>query len=402
MLLPGVSTGAAAVPTGPVAPLGSARRMRILFVVRTLNRGGAERQLSQLALGLRRAGHEIAVAVFYAGGPFEHDLRAGGIPVHDLTKRGRWDTVSFLFRLMRLVRRMRPDVLHAYMGANLFASALKPLFPRVKVVWGIRTARHDLRAYDWATRVGPWLHRMASPGADAIIANSEAARRQSAAAGLDGRQIAVIPNGIDCDAFRPDRTERARIRTAWGITDGTPLVGVIARLDPVKDHATFLRAAARVAAGHAEVRFVCVGGGTPRRRQELERLASELGVSARIRWAGERDVTRAVYGAIDLAVLSSSEGESFPNVVAEAMACGTPCVVTATGDAAVVVGDAGTVVPPRDPDALARAILGSLARSDAERASIAARARMRIEREYSLPKLVERTERVLAEIVPRR
>lgn len=366
--------------------------MRILFVVRALNVGGAQRQLAALARGLRRDGHVVAVAVFYAGGAFEEDVRAEGISVHDLGKRSRWDMLMPLVRLVRLVRSDRPDVVHGYMGlANLASAASKPLFPSgVKVVWGVRTAMSDLGSYDWLSRVGPALDRAVSPLADAVVANSQAARLL-AATRIDARKIVVIPNGIDCERFRPDFAGRAEIRNEWATPEGAALVGVVARLDPVKSHATFLRAAARVAAIRGDVRFVCVGGGTPAYRKELERLATELGLGGRLTWAGERSVTSAVYSALDVAVLSSDPGESFPNAVAEAMACGVPCVVSASGDAPVIVGDTGSVVPPGDPEALARALIPLLDRTRDSASALSARARARVVQEYSLQMLVRRT-----------
>jgi glycosyltransferase involved in cell wall biosynthesis len=373
--------------------------MRILFAIRGLNVGGAERQLVALARGLRRRGQHVSVAVFYGGGAFEEELCSDGIRVHHLGKRGRWDLLTPLVRLARLARAERPDILHAYMGlANLCSVAVKPLFPGMKVVWGIRTSMDDLRAYDWLGRIGPTLDRIVSPWADAVVTNSQAARRRAIECGVNGSKIAVIPNGIDCDWFRPAPEERAWQRERWGIPEGAVIVGIVARLDPVKDHTTFLRAAARVAAARGDVRFVCVGDGPPGYRRRLEQLASDLGLSARITWSVERKVTRAVYSALDLAVLSSSRGESFPNVVAEAMACGAPCVVSDSGDAPLIVGDTGAVVPPGDPVALSQVILDMLERARSTDEALRARARARIERDYSVELLVSRTEGVLHDI----
>jgi len=379
--------------------------MRILFLLRGLNVGGAQRQLVGVARGLRRAGHDVAVAVFYGGGVFEADLRGDGIPIHDLARSGRWDTVRCLVRLVRIVRSERPDVLHAYMGlANLYAAVLRPFAPSVKIVWGIRSALECLKPYGWMSRFGDRLERAVSPLAHAIVTNSEAARRQAVAIGLDGRKIVVIPNGIDCDAFRPDPEGGLRQRREWGVPEDALVVGVVARLDPVKGHATFLRAAARTASARPNVRFVCVGEGERSYRESLVRLASELGLSDRLLWAGERRVTREVYSAFDVAVLASDAGESFPNVVGEAMACGRACAVTESGDGPLIVGDTGGVAPPGDPEALARAILDVLERTLADGSGTSARARERILREFSVERLVSRTESALERVgaVPER
>jgi glycosyltransferase involved in cell wall biosynthesis len=371
--------------------------MRILFLSRTLNVGGAERQLVALARGLRRKGHHVAVAVFYEGGAFEDELRSDGIRVHDLHKRGRWD-LSFLAELVRCVRAERPAVLHSYHGANAFAAAVKAVSPSVKVVWGVRTAMTDRSAYDWVTRAAPLLDRLASSLADAVIANSNAARRNVVAKGVNGDKIAVVPNGIDCERFRPDPAGGERLRREWGVPGSAALVGLVARLDPVKNHSLFLHAASRVAADRDDVHFVCVGGGASEYRRRLEQLGVELGLGGRLTWTGELEATSAVYGALDAVVLSS-DSESFPNVVAEAMACGRPVVVTDAGDTRLVVGSAGIVAPRGDPAGLARGILDVLQRTRASQDEASGTARDRILRHFSLQAMVDRTEVVLEQVV---
>lgn len=376
--------------------------MRVLFLVRVLGVGGAQRQLVAAARGLRRRGHDTAVAAFYEGGVFEQELRSDGIEVRSLGKQGRWDLPRPLARLVRLIRSTRPDVIYSFMSlANLSAALVKPLAGNVPLVWGVRSAMEDLRAYGWVSRTGPWLDRLAARLADGIIANSEAARAAAVRMGMDARKIAVVPNGFDCERFRPDPGGRIHQRRGWGLPADAPLVGMVARLDPVKNHACFLRAAARVAAVRGDVRFVIVGDGEPGYRRDLVRIAGELGLSGRVTWAGEARVTSAVYSAVDVAVLSSNVGESFPNVVGEAMACGTPCVVSESGDASLIVGDAGVVVPPGDDAALGAAALELLDRARSPGSTLGARARARIVEHYSQELLVRRTEAALERAVSR-
>lgn len=364
--------------------------MRILFLVRALGVGGAERQLVALARELHRTGHEIGVAVFYHGGAFEDELRSSGVAVHDLRKRGRWDLPGALFRLRRLVRRTRPDVLHAYLPeANILAAVARPLCPPLKVVWGIRTSMHDFTAYGWVSRAAHWVEARLSHMADLVIANSQAGAARAAERGIDPRVIACVPNGIDCSRFRRDQEGRSRVRAEWRVPEGVPLVGLVARLDPVKDHSRFLQAAARVAARRPDVRYVCVGEGLDVFARPLREQAARLGLYGLLTWAGPREDMPAVYSALDLNVLPSWSGEGFPNVVAEAMACGTPCVVTDVGDSALIVGDTGVVVPPRDPEALAAGILRALEAPAGPHGSPSTREI--IERRYSLAALVDRT-----------
>jgi glycosyltransferase involved in cell wall biosynthesis len=371
----------------------------VLFLTSQLGYGGAERQLVNLALELRRMGHAPAVALFYAGGPLDGELARGGVPIHDLRKRGRWETASFLARLVRLLRRERPDVLHPYLEVpNVVATLAAPLAGRVRVVWGIRNSNMDHRQYGGLARAVYRVEGALAPRADALIANSMAGASLWAERGVRRDRIAVVPNGIDCARFQPDLAARAAQRGAWEV-GARPLVGVVARLDAMKGHSVFLEAAARVSARTPEVCFALVGAGEPGYEAQLRSQAERLGLSSRVRWIAPGLDMRAVYNALDLLVLPSRFGEGFPNVVAEAMACGTPCVATDVGDARMVLGDCGSIVPPEDPVALAAAIEQALGLLGEERARIAHRARERISARFSTRALAERTAAVLGAIM---
>ena len=326
--------------------------MKILLLARSLGFGGTERQVVTLATGLQQRGCDVSVALFYAGGALEQELHDRGIPVWDLRKGGRWDVVAFIVRLMRMVHRLAPDVIYGFLAPpNMSTVLLKPLFPRVRMVWGVRASNVDLDRYDWLSRVSYRLECLLSRFADRIICNSRAGLEYAVAHGFPAGKMTVIPNGIDVERFKPDASARQRIREEWGIRGSDILIGVIGRLDTMKDHPTFLRAAAMLAREREDLRFVCVGEGTPASTADLHRLAHELGLAERLVWAGVRLDMPAVCNAMDI-VASSSYGEGFPNVVAEAMACGVPCVVTDVGDSALIVGATGSVVEPASPEAL--------------------------------------------------
>src|SRR3977135_3267484 len=128
--------------------------MRIVFLPRSLNYGGAERQLVALAIGLAARGHALTVGVFYAAGPLEKELHEAGIAVRVLDKRGRWDTFSFLWRLIQFLRREKPEVIHSYLCVpNILAALLSLLFPRVRIAWGVRASDVELDRYDWLARL---------------------------------------------------------------------------------------------------------------------------------------------------------------------------------------------------------------------------------------------------------
>lgn len=379
----------------PVHPISET----ILFLTRSLDRGGAERQLVKLAKGLTRRGHAVAVAVFFGGGVYEAELTEAGVCVINLGKKGRWDVLSFLSRLARLLRKERPAVMHSYLSVpNILATLLKPLLPGTRIILGVRASNVDLSRYDWLSRFAYALERRLARFADLIIANSYAGKRHAVANGFPECKIVVIPNGIDTEYFRLDREGRRQVRSAWGLGDDEILVGLVARLDPMKDYPTFLEAASRIARERHDVRFVCVGDGPVAYTEALKQQAAALGLTKRLIWAGACDNMPAVYSALDLSS-SSSLGEGFSNTIAEAMACGVPCVVTDVGDAKQIVGDTGFVVEPGNPAALASAWQVVLEAEGADKARRGQMARERVIEHFSLERLIEETSRVIGATV---
>lgn len=352
--------------------------MKILLLCRSLAVGGTERQIVVLAKGLHQRGHEVTVMVFYPNGAMERELHESGVPVFNLRKSGRWDLFFFFVRAVRGVWKLKPGVIYGFLGpANILTAFLKPIFSKTKVVWGVRASNVNLDRYSWLMRlvyrIECWLSRFA----DLIICNSRAGLEYAALHGFPKWKMTVIPNGIDTEYFKPEAAARERIRSEWGVAESEILIGLVARLDPIKDHQTFLRAAAMLIQERTDVRIVCVGEGAKPYREELHRQASALGLDERLIWAEARSDMPAVYNALDIAS-SSSDGEGFSNAIAEAMASGVPCVVTNVGDSASIVDNTGIVVPPAMPNVLCEGFRQILKRvgpdlRDATRASIVSR-----------------------------
>jgi glycosyltransferase involved in cell wall biosynthesis len=356
--------------------------IKLTFLVRALDYGGAQRQLISLAKALDQSRFSVCVLTFYSG-PLEQELAGSGVQVLSLNKRGRWDIFGFLRRLVSQVRRDRPDVLHGYLDIPNVLTLFLKLFVRTKAVWGLRASTIELEHYDWLHRLASRLEKLFARYADLIIINSAAGLEQHLARGFPPDKLIVIPNGFDTEVFEPDREAGEKLRREWGITEKTKLVGIVGRLDPMKDHQSFLRAAAVVARGTDDVRFLCVGDGPAGYLKDLKTLATDLDLTDRVIWRAATTNMRAVYNALDMLV-SSSRAEGLPNVVGEAMACGVPCVVTDVGDSRWLVGDCGIVVPPQDPEALSKAIIHSL---EAEGNEANNMARARIVENFSVQRL---------------
>jgi len=372
---------------------------RILFLTRSLGCGGAERQLVLLAAGLHHQGWSVTVACFYAGGPFQRDLEQAGVQVIDLAKRGRWEVLGFLRRLFGVFRKVQPDIVHGYLPVpNMLALLARWARSGTRVVWGVRASNIDLSQYDWFSRLTFWLQCRLARFADLIIANSSAGMAYHVAHGFPQRVMRVIPNGIDTTRFRFDAAGREHMRHVWGVPKSAVLVGLVGRLDPMKDHLTFIKAATRLASTDSNWWFVCVGDGAPEYGNGLKQQAIELGLDQRLIWAGACDDMPAAYSALDMAS-SSSCGEGFPNVVAEAMACGRPCVVTDVGDSAWIVGAFGTVVPMRDPVALAQGLEQMRLRMQVRGEMVAEAARTQIVEMFSPEGLIHSTADILQQAV---
>jgi glycosyltransferase involved in cell wall biosynthesis len=369
--------------------------IKIAFLARSLETGGAERQLTALAAGLDRRRFWPVGRCFYARGPLLGHLEAAGVPVVDLAKRGRWDVLPFSLRLLKALRELQPHVLHGYLPVpNMLAAVSRTFVPNMKVVFGVRSAVMELSRYDWLMRLTYGIERWFTPQADYIIVNSQAGRYHYAQLGYPASKMSVIPNGIDVDTFAPGAAGGEALRQSWHVPLDAPLVGLVGRLDAMKGHSIFLQAAALLSELFPEARFICVGGGPEFVLARLQATAQRLGIAERVLWAGSHQDMPAVYAALDLAC-NASTGEGFPNSVAEAMACGVPCAVTDVGDSARIVGETGAVAPPNDPNALASALKKLIELAPGERRALGKTARQRIVENYSLETMLTRTQDAL-------
>ncbi len=349
--------------------------MKIAFIIRDLGHGGAQRQLVLLAGGLVSEGHEVSVLHFYDGA-FRAELAASGVHTLCIGKRSRWDLFGFFFRLIKAARSVRPEVLHGYLAeSNLMALFLKPFCGSPRVVWGVRDSQSDAHLWGILSQASFRLNCLLARCADVIICNSQAGRDYYAARGYPLQKMHVVPNGIDTERFQPQPRTPSKTLT----------FGLVGRMNPMKDHATFLAAAALDP--HAE--FIIVGSGDASYEQQMRDLATKLGLNERLTWLPAQNDMPSVYAKFDCLVNSSAFGEGFSNVIGEAMACGVPCIASNVGDSAWIIGDKTQVFPVGDHTALAHCMLAFHPHNP----------RQRIVDEFSVAKLIERTSRLLSKKV---
>ena len=374
------------------------KKKSVLFLIPRLGIGGAQRQLVVLAAGLKRLGYRVKVAVFYGGGALELELKEAKVPIINLGK-SRWGFPLLYYHLIGVLRREHPNILYSYLSlANDWSVLVKPWAPSTRIIWGIRVSKLDLNHYDWQGRLTYRLEARLSSFVNQIICNSFAGAEVAVERGIPRSKLCVIPNGIDVEYFCPDHAHREQFRREWKIKKTEKLIGLIARLDPIKDHTVFLQAAALLARERKDVRFVCVGSGPKSYETMLQKLAGNLNLGDLLIWAGDRQDMQVVYNGLDMLVLSSY-GEGFPNVLGEAMACGVPCVVTDVGDTALIVGDTGQVVPSKNPVALKDGMIRMLTKIGKEKRALSHRSRDRIVNEFSVAIMVNRIVDVLEQKV---
>ena len=370
---------------------------KILFFIRSLNTGGAERQLVVTAKGLAERGHNVTVLTFYNSGFYADELTNINVQLLSLNKQGRWDLFAFFYRLFKALRQQNPDVIYSYMNtANILVMMLRPFICPARIVWGVRASNMDLKQYDWLSRWSYWLECKLSRFADVIISNSHAGLEYAVEHGFPGQKITVIPNGIDTKRFYPDKSAGDSLRQCWGVAENERLIGVVGRIDPMKGIPVFLAAAAKIKQQHAHARFVWVGVGEANYEKKMHELATQLNLNDVLIWAGRHTDMLAVYNAFDISS-SSSCGEGFPNVLGEAMACGVPCVVTDVGDSALVVGEIGKIVPAKDSKALSSAWNEMLLLDDEEIKPLSVSARKRVVNKFSMKALLNDTEHVISQ-----
>lgn len=363
--------------------------LKVLHLITSLERGGAQTMLVKLVQHCDRARIAPVVASLLDDGANVADLRAAGVPVFGLGMGRGGISPAALLRLVRLVRAERPQILQTWLyHADLLGLAVSCVMPRLPLLWNLRCS--EMEDYPLRNRAVRRVLAWASPWPAAVLVNSEAGRRYHAALGYRPRRWELVENGFDIEIFRPDAQRRAAWRQRLGVNDTQPLVGMVARVDPMKDHATFLAAAAALVAAGSPAAFLLVGAGT-------ETLTDSPALAGRLHALGERGDVADLLPALDVMALPSAYGEGFPNAVGEAMACGVPCVASDVGDAAAIIGDTGAIVPPRDPRALASAIASLLSRGPAGLAQLGLAARQRILAHYSLSAVVAHYQRIYEE-----
>jgi glycosyltransferase involved in cell wall biosynthesis len=381
--------------------------LSVCFVITNLDCGGAEAMLLRLLSQLDRNRFTVQVISLVGIGHIGKKIQALGIPVRALGMHPGRPSLNALLQLVRWLRQDQPDLIQTWMyHADLMGGiAARLAGGGVPLVWGIRQSNlgpeGNGRFTVLTVKACAWLSRWMP---DRIVCCSEASRQVHAALGYSADKMIMIPNGYDGTVFRPNSAASESVRKELQIPGGASVIGMVARFHPQKDHDNFIQAAGLLHKKNPNVYFVLCGYGVDWENRQLSRWIEDAGIRGQVYLLGQRDDIPHLTAALDIATLSSSYGEGFPNVVSEAMSCEVPCVVTDVGDAALIVGETGIVISPRNPATLAEAWQTMLDLGREGRMRLGKAARQRIKEEFDLPKIVARYEKLfedLAHTAPR-
>lgn len=366
----------------------SGKPVRILHIIVHLTAGGAESMMKRLVLHQHEHEPRFEHRVISLRGKatIGPELERDGIVVEALGLASPLGIVPCMLRLVKAMRRWRPDVVQTWMYHSDLLGGLAARLSGIRAIaWNVRIAQIApqlgvARRTTWVRRACAFLSRLVPRR---IVYVADSARRIHESIGYAPDRGTTIHNGYILPEPQ-SALDRVRLREAMGADENTLLVASAGRFNPQKNHRSFINAASIVADEFPHARFVLFGQQVDENSGELMRWIEESGHADRFRLMGEkRDFQRWV-DAVDLFCLHSLS-EGFPNVVAEAMAGGVPCVVTDIGDAAALVGRTGWTVPPNDDRALALAISQALGLDDKTRQQYGHLARQRIESEFALP-----------------
>jgi glycosyltransferase involved in cell wall biosynthesis len=373
--------------------------MKVLHIISGLDIGGAEMMLKRLVECDPASIPETCVVSLTSLGVIGESLRARGVLVHALGMRSAFGIPFGLWRLVRLIRAARPDIVQTWMyHADLLGGFAACLAGFRSIVWNVRSTAIPQGVFS----VTYWLVRLCAICSyfipDRIICCANSAKIAHIKLLYAACKMTIIRNGYDFSAFEPYFNSRARVRLELGFDDGDTVIGIVGRFDPLKDFHNFVSAASLVSAKRGNVKFLMVGRGNEWSNATLRGWIENAGLSKSFHLVGQQTDVADFLAAMDVFCLSSVN-EAFPNVLVEAMAMELPCVVTRAGDAADILDKNDFVVPVKDSVSLADALLRMCDLDPVDRYMLGERNAEKVREEYGIEKIRRKYEQVYYEVL---
>lgn len=335
--------------------------MKVLHIITGLNNGGAEGVLYRLVTHDKSNEH-IVISLMDEGkyGPLLIDE---GISVHCLNMSQSRPSIKSIAKLFKLIRAENPDIVQTWMyHADLIGGLLAKSLGVKKICWNIRHSTFDSNFTKSSTiKVAKLCAKLSRTIPSTIVSCSQVAIQPHVELGYDKSKFTVIGNGYDLDLFKIDDQAKFNLRNELNI-GSKPVLGMVGRYDPQKNHEGLIRSIEIVAKQGYDFDVLLVGKGLDEDNQQLLTLIKECNLQDKIHLLGQRKDIPSIMNALDIHILSSSYGEGFPNVLAEAMACGTPCIATDIGDSKVIVDKFGTIIKPNNNLQLSQSMIDMIDR----------------------------------------
>lgn len=376
------------------------KQVKVCSIITGLTTGGAETVLFKLLQQLDRNIFSPHVISLTDGGTIGPRIEAAGIPVEMIRmRRGIPDPFRF-FQLIKRLRDISPDVVHTWMyHADLIGGLAARAAGAPRVIWGVRSADFIRADTSRSTKLVFWMcAKMSRWLPDIVLYNSQKGMMHHHELEYREQRSIVIPNGIDSEAFAPSDEARKDVRRELHVPPNTPLLGMVGRFDPLKNHDGFIEAATYLHRTLPDVHFVLVGQGIEWDNVRLARRIEQASLTKAFHLLGHRSDIARITAALDVAALTSWS-EAFPNVLVEAMVCGVPCVSTDVGDANAILGDAQWIVSVGDMPEFAARCAKLLLLPPEERVSLSHRGRRRAIELFDLKAIARRYERVYLDAV---
>ena len=369
---------------------------KVFHVISGLKVGGAEMMLHRLILCSSDGKYSHTVLSLDPFGEMRSRFIDAGIEL--IIFNFKKAPISSFFRLISVVIKAKPDIVQTWMyHADLLGGLAARIAGNKHVIWGIRTT--DISNSSHSTNLVRWVcAKFSSWLPSVIVCAAEASMHSHIDAGYDARKMVVVPNGYDFSWLQASTRERTAMREQVGINSNEIVVGCLGRFHADKDQENFVRAAGLLAPSFPKLRFLMVGRNLTWDNSLLVDWINQTGFRNRFVLLGERKDVPQCLVAMDIFCLHSRT-EGFPNVLAEAMATGLPCVTTDVGDAAMLLSDAGVVVPKEDSAALAKGIEALIDFGQDTRSILGLKAKKRIEAAFSMDRARERFESIYQQIL---
>ena len=362
--------------------------MKVVHIITGLGDGGAEHALFKICK--YDVSNKHFVISLKGPGKYFSLLNKLGIKVYCLNVNF-FSIIKFI-SLIKLLRFLKPDIVQTWLVHADFIGGIAARLAGIKnILWNIRYSNIEMgKAKLTTVIIIKILSVLSYLIPKFIITVSKKAKKIYEKIGYNKKIIKFIPNGYDLSILKINKHQKIKFKKKIKIKKNIPLIGKVARYDPQKDHLNFLDALSLIRSKNINFFCVLIGFNIDKKNINLISDIKRLKLTKHVKLLGQNDNISEVMNGLDLHILSSSYGEGFPNVVAESMACGTPCVVTDVGDSALVVGKTGWIVPPKNPAKLAKAVENALLEKGRNKGKKRCKkARLRIKQNFSIGNMIK-------------